>query len=133
VSPGSECKVPAGVLTVSLELLPPLTETLSAAVISTQVSHVTHVAHDAPRSPYGELYMSLCVCVCVLPIQQSLERQRTSEKERLFLVYAKQWWREFLEIRPSNRSKMVKIFAQVGLNPEGTSSCRRSLLDLFLF
>ncbi|TNN39244.1 Centrosomal protein [Liparis tanakae] len=80
---GSECKVPAGVLTVSLELLPPLTETLSAAVISTQ---------------------------------QSLERQRTAEKERLFLVYAKQWWREFLDIRPSNRSKMVKIFAQVGLN-----------------
>ncbi|XP_031724425.1 centrosomal protein of 76 kDa isoform X2 [Anarrhichthys ocellatus] len=76
---GSECKVPAGVLTVSLELYPPLTETLSAAVISTQ---------------------------------QSLERQRTAEKERLFLVYAKQWWREFLEIRPSNQSKMVKIFAQ---------------------
>nr|XP_040020185.1 centrosomal protein of 76 kDa isoform X2 [Gasterosteus aculeatus aculeatus] len=76
---GSECKVPAGVLTISLELYPPLTEALSAAVISTQ---------------------------------QSLERQRTAEKERLFLVYAKQWWREFLEIRPSNQSKMVKIFAQ---------------------
>ncbi|XP_068591729.1 centrosomal protein of 76 kDa [Cebidichthys violaceus] len=76
---GSECKIPAGVLTVSLELYPPLTETLSTAVISTQ---------------------------------QSLERQRTAEKERLFLVYAKQWWREFLEIRPSNQSKMVKIFAQ---------------------
>lgn len=46
-------------------------------------------------------------------IQQSLERQRTAEKERIFLVYAKQWWREFLEIRTSNQSKMVKIFAQV--------------------
>uniref|UniRef100_A0A8C4EJP4 Centrosomal protein of 76 kDa n=1 Tax=Dicentrarchus labrax TaxID=13489 RepID=A0A8C4EJP4_DICLA len=76
---GSECKVPAGVLTVSLELYPPLTETLSTDIISTQ---------------------------------QSLERQRTAEKERLFLVYAKQWWREFLEIRPSHQSKMVKIFAQ---------------------
>eukprot|EP00066_Takifugu_rubripes_P014335 XP_011603601.1 PREDICTED: centrosomal protein of 76 kDa isoform X3 [Takifugu rubripes] len=76
---GSECKVPAGVLTVSLELYPPLTEPLSADVISTQ---------------------------------QALERQRTAEKERLFLVYAKQWWREFLEIRPSHQSKMVKIFAQ---------------------
>ncbi|KAF3691523.1 Centrosomal protein of 76 kDa [Channa argus] len=76
---GSECKVPAGVLTVSLELYPPLTETLSTDIISTQ---------------------------------QSLERQRTAEKERLFLVYAKQWWREFLEIRPSHKSKMVKIFAQ---------------------
>ncbi|XP_069393642.1 centrosomal protein of 76 kDa isoform X2 [Paralichthys olivaceus] len=76
---GSESKVPAGVLTVSLELYPPLTETLSTDIISTQ---------------------------------QSLERKRTAEKERLFLVYAKQWWREFLEIRPSHQSKMVKIFAQ---------------------
>uniref|UniRef100_A0A8D3AFD9 Centrosomal protein of 76 kDa n=1 Tax=Scophthalmus maximus TaxID=52904 RepID=A0A8D3AFD9_SCOMX len=77
---GSECKVPAGVLTVSLELHPPpLAETLSPDIISTQ---------------------------------QLLERQRTAEKERLFLVYAKRWWREFLEIRPSHQSKMVKIFAQ---------------------
>ncbi|XP_029360196.1 centrosomal protein of 76 kDa isoform X1 [Echeneis naucrates] len=76
---GSESKVPAGVLTVSLELYPPLSETLSSDVIVTQ---------------------------------QSLERQRMAEKERLFLVYAKQWWREFLEIRPSHQSKMVKIFAQ---------------------
>lgn len=76
---GSESKVPAGVLTVSLELYPPLPEILSADIISTQ---------------------------------QSLERQRTAEKERLFLVYAKQWWREFLEIRPSHQTKLVKIFAQ---------------------
>lgn len=76
---GSECKVPAGILTVSLELYPPLIETISPDIISTQ---------------------------------QALERQRTAEKERLFLVYAKQWWREFLEIRPTHQSKMVKIFAQ---------------------
>lgn len=76
---GSECKVPAGILTVSLELYPPLSEAISADIISTQ---------------------------------QSLERQRNAEKERLFLVYAKQWWREFLEIRLSHQSKMVKIFAQ---------------------
>ncbi|XP_067248886.1 centrosomal protein of 76 kDa isoform X2 [Chanodichthys erythropterus] len=76
---GSECKVPAGVLNLKLELYPPLTETLSPEVITTQ---------------------------------QSLERQKTAEKERLFLVYAKQWWQEFLEIRPSHQSKLVKIFAQ---------------------
>lgn len=76
---GSECKVPAGVLNLKLELYPPLSETLSPEVISTQ---------------------------------RSLERQKTAEKERLFLVYAKQWWREFLEIRPSHQSKLVKIFAQ---------------------
>ncbi|XP_077455829.1 centrosomal protein of 76 kDa [Stigmatopora argus] len=76
---GSECKMSAGVLTISLELYPPLTEKLNSDIISTQ---------------------------------QSLERQRAAERERIFLVYAKQWWREFLEIRPSNQSKMVKIFAQ---------------------
>ncbi|KAK7147789.1 hypothetical protein R3I94_010349 [Phoxinus phoxinus] len=76
---GSECKVPAGVLNLKLELYPPLTETLSPDVITTQ---------------------------------QSLERRKTAEKERLFLVYAKQWWQEFLEIRPSHQSKLVKIFAQ---------------------
>ncbi|KAJ8412653.1 hypothetical protein AAFF_G00116040 [Aldrovandia affinis] len=76
---GSECKVPVGVLNLKLELFPPLTETLTPDVITTQ---------------------------------RSLERQRTAEKERLFLVYAKQWWREFLEIRLSNQTKLVKIFAQ---------------------
>lgn len=58
---------------------------------------------------------SAMMSLCFPCMQQSLERQRTAEKERLFLVYAKQWWREFLEIRPSHQSKMVKIFAQVHL------------------
>uniref|UniRef100_A0A672H546 Centrosomal protein of 76 kDa n=1 Tax=Salarias fasciatus TaxID=181472 RepID=A0A672H546_SALFA len=80
---GSECKLPAGVLTLSLELFPPLSETLSRDVVRTQVCSPLH-----------------------------LRLQRTAEKERLFLVYAKQWWREFLEIRPSHQSKLVKIFAQ---------------------
>lgn len=76
---GSECKVTAGVLNMSLELYPPPSEILSPDIITTQ---------------------------------RSLERQKTAEKERLFLVYAKQWWREFLEIRQENQSKLVKIFAQ---------------------
>ncbi|XP_030068263.1 centrosomal protein of 76 kDa [Microcaecilia unicolor] len=48
----------------------------------------------------------------VVRTQFSLERQRTAEKERLFLVYAKQWWREYLQIRPSHNTRLVKIFAQ---------------------
>ncbi|XP_067305275.1 centrosomal protein of 76 kDa [Pseudorasbora parva] len=61
-----------------------------------------------------ELYPPLTETLCpdVVTTQQSLERQKTAEKERLFLVYAKQWWQEFLEIRPSHQSKLVKIFAQ---------------------
>lgn len=48
----------------------------------------------------------------VLSAQLGLEKQRSAERERLFLVYAKQWWREFLQIRPSHSQRLVKIFAQ---------------------
>ncbi|XP_071785511.1 centrosomal protein of 76 kDa-like [Asterias amurensis] len=48
----------------------------------------------------------------VISTQINLERSRISERERLFLVYAKQWWREFLQIRPSHQNRLVKIFAQ---------------------
>ncbi|KAM8966492.1 centrosomal protein of 76 kDa isoform 2-T2 [Pelodytes ibericus] len=48
----------------------------------------------------------------IVKTQFTLERQKTAEKERLFLVYAKQWWREYLQIRPSHNTRLVKIFAQ---------------------
>nr|XP_005996579.2 PREDICTED: centrosomal protein of 76 kDa isoform X1 [Latimeria chalumnae] len=48
----------------------------------------------------------------IVNTQLTLERQKTAEKERLFLVYAKQWWREYLQIRPSHNTRLVKIFAQ---------------------
>ena len=47
----------------------------------------------------------------LLSAQLGLERQRTTEKERLFLVYAKQWWKEYLQIRPEHSQRLVKIFA----------------------
>ncbi|CAH1779275.1 unnamed protein product [Owenia fusiformis] len=48
----------------------------------------------------------------VLTAQFSMEKNKQSERERLFLVYAKQWWREFLQIRPTHSERLVKIFAQ---------------------
>lgn len=48
----------------------------------------------------------------IVNAQLALEHQKTAEKERLFLVYAKQWWREYLQIRPSHSTRLVKIFAQ---------------------
>ncbi|XP_078607268.1 centrosomal protein of 76 kDa-like [Branchiostoma floridae x Branchiostoma japonicum] len=48
----------------------------------------------------------------VITTQLNLEQSRRAERERLFLVYAKQWWREFLQIRGTNSSRLVKIFAQ---------------------
>ncbi|KAK3086421.1 hypothetical protein FSP39_018251 [Pinctada imbricata] len=48
----------------------------------------------------------------ILTAQLSLEKSRQSERERLFLVYAKQWWKEYLQIRPAHQDRLVKIFAQ---------------------
>ncbi|XP_061450865.1 centrosomal protein of 76 kDa isoform X1 [Rhineura floridana] len=48
----------------------------------------------------------------IVNTQFTLERQKTAEKERLFLVYAKQWWREYLQIRTLHNTRLVKIFAQ---------------------
>ena len=49
----------------------------------------------------------------VISAQISLEKNRQAEKERLFLVYAKQWWKEYLQIRQHHKDRFVKIFAQV--------------------
>ena len=49
----------------------------------------------------------------VVAAQLALEKNRQAERERLFLVYAKQWWKEFLQIRAVHRERLVKIFAQV--------------------
>lgn len=76
----------------------------------------------------GERNVTLC-----FPPQQALERQRKAEKERLFLVYAKQWWREFLDIRPSHQSKMVKIFAQVGAHQCAAGANNREPSDSRLY
>ena len=49
----------------------------------------------------------------VVTAQISMEKNRQAERERLFLVYAKQWWKEYLQIRPEHQERLVKIFAQV--------------------
>jgi centrosomal protein CEP76 len=51
----------------------------------------------------------------ILNAQLGLEYSRNTERERLFLVYAKQWWKEYLEIRDDHKQRLVKIFAQVSL------------------
>ncbi|EDV29045.1 uncharacterized protein TRIADDRAFT_18537 [Trichoplax adhaerens] len=48
----------------------------------------------------------------VVEAQFKLEHNRATEKERLFLVYAKRWWQEYIQIRPVHSKRLVKIFAQ---------------------
>jgi centrosomal protein CEP76 len=49
----------------------------------------------------------------ILAAQLDLEHTKSTERERLFLIYAKQWWKEYLEIREEHRTRLVKIFGQV--------------------
>jgi centrosomal protein CEP76 len=55
-----------------------------------------------------------------LSAQKETERQQNAERERLFLVYSKQWWKEYLQIRTEHAHRMVKIFAQ---DEAGVSRC----------
>lgn len=55
--------------------------------------------------------------------QLGLEKQRRSEKERLFLVYAKQWWKEYLQLRPNHSQRLVKIFASNEAGDSQLVSC----------
>ena len=51
----------------------------------------------------------------VLSEQTKLEKSHQAERDRLFLVYTKQWWREYLQIRPSHNNRLVKLYAQVSI------------------
>ena len=48
----------------------------------------------------------------VVAAQIQLEVTRNSERDKVFLMYTRQWWKEFCEARPGNEQRMVKIFAQ---------------------
>jgi centrosomal protein CEP76 len=55
--------------------------------------------------------------------QLGLEKQRRAEKGRLFLVYAKQWWKEYLQLRPDHSQRLVKIFASNEAGDSQLVSC----------
>ena len=56
--------------------------------------------------------ISCCLQKEVVSTQFDLERSRINEKNKSFFSYAKYWWKEFLQIRPENNSRLLKIFAQ---------------------
>lgn len=47
----------------------------------------------------------------VLNTQFNLEKSRNAEKDKLFMLYAKQWWAEYLKIRPEHKSRLVKLYS----------------------
>ncbi|KAK2191243.1 hypothetical protein NP493_55g07029 [Ridgeia piscesae] len=56
--------------------------------------------------------LSVSLTEDVITEQVRVEKSRQAEHERLFLVYAKQWWKEFLQIRTTHKERLIKIFAQ---------------------
>ena len=48
----------------------------------------------------------------IVEAQLHLEHQRMTERKKMFLLYAKQWWKEYLGIRPNHSQRLVKIFAE---------------------
>ncbi|XP_013388058.1 centrosomal protein of 76 kDa [Lingula anatina] len=88
----------AGRVSMSIELMGVGTENkVPVGILDVQIELIPKTQH---------------ILADVISAQLSLEKSKQAEKERLFLVYAKQWWREFLQIRQSHGQRMVKIFAQ---------------------
>ena len=90
---GSEAKVPVGALELRLELLPSLT------------------SQDGDG---GEGGCEARLQEEVVLAQMASEKSKSTEKERLFLSYAKQWWREFLALRPEHSERIVKVHGRNG-------------------
>ena len=76
---GTESNIPAGLLDITMELVPKVTSSVSQDVVTAQLS---------------------------------LERSRCAEREHMFLVYAKQWWKKYLQIHQQHAHRLVKVFAQ---------------------
>ena len=78
---GPAAKIPCGVLDLRLELQPRPTSSNTLLLDSVVVS-----------------------------AQLNLERERLAERERLFLLYARQWWKEYLQVGEAFPQRAVLIF-----------------------
>lgn len=43
--------------------------------------------------------------------QLALEKCKQEEIERLYLVFTRQWWKEYLEIRPEHQNRLMRLFS----------------------
>ena len=92
---GSDAKVPVGVLELRLQLIP----------------HLDRSEGDEDADGGTRLTDEVVIG------QQAVEKSRWAEKERLFLNYAKQWWREFLSLSPDHTKRIVKVKSNIIATP----------------
>ena len=67
-----------------------------------------------------QLYLDICPPLSQLELlseetvtkQMSLERKFEQETVQTFLDYANDWWQDYRNIRPSHKTRLVKIFAE---------------------
>ena len=98
-----------GVLELSLDIVPkPIASTLingplfyiPTAEIEFQVRNHSVILHLHFKSDINQ---------SCLQIQS--DKKRLDEANRLFFIYAKQWWNDFLQVRSTHSERLVKIFA----------------------
>ncbi|XP_076826119.1 centrosomal protein of 76 kDa-like [Clavelina lepadiformis] len=88
------------VMSKSIEMMGVGTEcTIPAGILNVKLQFVTsrNISHFTKK---------------IIDAQLQLEQQRMAERDRLFLIYAKQWWKEYLQLREEHKFRQVKIFAQ---------------------
>ena len=84
---GASSKVPVGLVDVKVEVLP---RPMAGAAGVAAAGGLTREDIEA---------------------QLRMEATREAESTQLFYVYAKQWWKDYLQLRAAHRDRLIKIFA----------------------
>eukprot|EP00002_Diphylleia_rotans_P038836 TRINITY_DN8878_c0_g1_i1.p1 TRINITY_DN8878_c0_g1~~TRINITY_DN8878_c0_g1_i1.p1 ORF type:complete len:600 (+),score=95.19 TRINITY_DN8878_c0_g1_i1:110-1909(+) len=87
-----------GGLAVAVEIASPLGSRVPVGVIELRMELLPRLNQQIPESEIVN--------------QLKIERTQETEADRRFFVYAKTWWQDFLQIRPSHSSRPIKIFVQ---------------------
>ncbi|CAL8097152.1 unnamed protein product [Calicophoron daubneyi] len=110
-SPGPDSKMTVGILELCLTILWPTVSKDACLNVETNSADDPHSAHqnvDREHLVCGPNPLPLQV----VEAQLGLESARSSQRERSFVLYARQWWREFTQLREGAfAQRVIKIFA----------------------
>ncbi|GAB5359886.1 hypothetical protein AAMO2058_000580700 [Amorphochlora amoebiformis] len=100
-------KGPAGLLEIRLEIRP-----LRLPAIKESVEE---------KGEEGKMGIMLPVFVPETSVEKQIEHEQRVEAGvlRRFFAYAKAWWREYSQVRPSHRHRLVRLFARSSDGSQG--------------